>query len=137
MFFKLFPLQNPLAIALAEGDLEFIARNINNSRYVKHCEVFENELLVQTLAERDYSSAKRLIKNLPNINAQDDNGCTVLMYAVIYKADMSVIEAIIERLIADGLDINIKDNFGLTAFDHAQKNQRGRHITKLLKPYIK
>ena len=70
--------------------------------------------------------AKLLIDQGTDVNAQNFNGGTALIFAATFNQ-----KKIMELLIENGADVNIKDSRGLKAIDHA-KMQGLKDIVKML-----
>ena len=62
------------------------------------------------------------IESIIDINAQDDNGMTLLHFAAEYSRI-----SIVEKLIEARIDLEIKDNYGNTALWKAVFNSRGNY----------
>lgn len=66
------------------------------------------------------------------INAQDRDGLTVLMYAMYEEddSDTKIIRALLER---EDIDVNVQDNRGWTALIHALYQKNAKFAEELLK----
>jgi hypothetical protein len=92
---------------------------------------FSNTFLHFTVPQGKYDAfvkhkqniRKELIKANVDLNVQDDDGETALMYAVKHLLDPGAVlnTTVIEELVAAGADETIKNNEGLTALDLARQ----------------
>ena len=72
--------------------------------------------LLNDLNHRIYEQLLKLIhKNEKQVNAQDNDGYTALMYAVIYDDENQV-----QKLLKMGADVSIKNNVGKTVLEIAE-----------------
>ena len=84
------------------------------------------EIFFQSVKAGDYAEVKRLIEAEADVNAQDNNGFTVLMLASA-NGHIDVAQLLIE----EGADVNAQDKIGATALIVASR--RGQtYIVKLL-----
>ncbi len=77
----------------------------------------EANLMLEKVADRDFSGVETYIKNGSNINAKNRDGMTIMMYASVY-GNIDVLK----YLIANKADINLEDNNGRTALMWSAKS---------------
>ncbi|MDD5051122.1 MAG: ankyrin repeat domain-containing protein [Sulfuricurvum sp.] len=70
---------------------------------------------ITLLKANDYISVKKYIKNGGNPNEVEENGESVICFALRYHCDQEIIDLIIEQ----GADINHVDHEGVSVFDVA------------------
>lgn len=80
----------------------------------------QHAVLKKALPFADRSLISLLIEKGMNINVQDKDGKTALMYFVEYSQESDFIEWLIDQ----GFDVHIKDKFGKTAWDFARSRDR-------------
>lgn len=71
-----------------------------------------------------FKHALDLLKVLPsnvNLDIQDETGQTALMLAAGHPADDEVVMPILDWLLSQGVDVNLRNNAGLSALDLAQR----------------
>jgi ankyrin repeat protein len=73
------------------------------------------EQWIELLKANDYLGIKKYLKNGGNPNAQEDNGESVICFAMRYHCD----EEILDLLIENGADLYQIDNEGVSVFDVA------------------
>lgn len=79
----------------------------------------------------DYEKVSRLVLEGADVNAQNTNGTTALMYAKTYTFATGDTR-IITLLLRSGADAATKDNFGKTASDYTR--ERADLVLTLLDP---
>ncbi len=87
-------------------------------------------LVVACHAEQ-YEVAKYLIHQGADVNAMNQKGTTVFMYAkspVLTSADYRILEL----LLSAGSDINAKDMFDKTALDYVLEKDNSEHLSQWL-----
>ncbi|MBM7555584.1 ankyrin repeat domain-containing protein [Halanaerobacter jeridensis] len=91
---------------------------------------FSNSILAAPIGWRfcSYEQAKNSIKRIRDINIQDQNGKTPLMWAAGYNKDYKVTALLIQQ----GAEVNLKDDNGLTALLYAVKNGNKPSVVKEL-----
>ncbi|MBN2651630.1 MAG: ankyrin repeat domain-containing protein [Spirochaetales bacterium] len=78
--------------------------------------------LVHAIMNHDIAIVKRLVLFRADINYQNLDGMTPIMFAAGFNSH----EEIIEYLLSHDVDLTQIDKFGLTAYDYATKNKRLR-----------
>jgi hypothetical protein len=87
----------------------------NDMPYEMNVSFGECNPFLQTAKKGDLKTLKDLLPNVKNINMQDANGMTALMYAAQNNH-----VAIIEELLKENSDISLKNKQGKTALDLAK-----------------
>ena len=72
--------------------------------------------LIQVVKDNNIEKVKELIESGVDINFQDEDKKTALMYAVFFRY-----KYIVGLLIEKGADLDIQDDYGNTAYDLAKK----------------
>lgn len=70
---------------------------------------------IEHLKNNDYKKIKELLENSEDVNAQNESGETVLMYAIRSHCDFKILTLLIES----GADIYALDHEGVSVFDTA------------------
>lgn len=70
---------------------------------------------ISLLKANDYLGIKKYLSNGANVNAQEDNGESVICFAMRYRCDNEIIELLIEK----GANLTHVDNEGVSVFDVA------------------
>jgi ankyrin repeat protein len=70
---------------------------------------------ISLLKANDYLGIKKYLSNGGNPNAQEDNGESVICFAMRYRCDQEIIELLIEK----GANLTHVDNEGVSVFDVA------------------
>jgi uncharacterized protein len=86
------------------------------------------EQWITLLKTNDYLGIKQYLKNGGNPNAQEDNGESVICFAMRYRCDPEIIELLIEN----GADLSHIDNEGVSVFDVAVTYNNLPMIERLL-----
>jgi ankyrin repeat protein len=73
------------------------------------------EQWISLLKSNDYLGIKKYLSNGGNPNAQEDNGESVICFAMRYRCDPEILELLIEN----GADIHHVDKEGVSVFDVA------------------
>lgn len=73
------------------------------------------EKWIELLKENNYLGVKQYLKNGGNVNQTEENGESVLCFALRYRCDQEIIDLLIEQ----GADIHHVDNEGVSVFDVA------------------
>jgi ankyrin repeat protein len=110
-----------------------IANSIENvvfpkskSKKIKYLNITNhNEILNLLIINEDLDTIESFIKDGLNINLQDINGSTALMYVIENNTNIA------KLLIENGADINIMDKFGKTALIYAIE-KGNKEVEKLL-----
>ena len=92
-----------------------LAKNVNHS----NCNLNGETVLHLAIEKNNIMLLEKLLNLGLDINSKDNNGITPLHLAVMKAENMSVIEF----LIKNGADKNLKTLFGETAFDLALENE--------------
>ena len=104
-----------------------------NKEYETGYRAYTKTLLIQALEENNIELVSYLIKNGAKVNMEDCDGRTALHYAV--NADHPDKKQIVQLLLDNGADINIKDGItNETALDMAYQSNDSE-IVQLLKSY--
>ena len=83
---------------------------------------FERTILMYACATRNEFLLDQLLQYTDDdLNRVDLDGNTCLMYAAV-EGDVKIIEKILEPLITYGVDLDVRNRYGLTAYLLAQKN---------------
>lgn len=86
------------------------------------------EKWIELLKEGNYISIKHYLKNGGDANETEENGESVLCFALRYQCD----EAIIDLLIEHGADIHHTDNEGVSVFDVAVTYNNLKLVERLI-----
>ncbi|HEX5328621.1 ankyrin repeat domain-containing protein [Sulfuricurvum sp.] len=86
------------------------------------------EQWISLLKANDYLGIKKYLKNGGNPNAHEDNGESVICFAMRYRCDAEIIDLLIES----GADLSHIDNEGVSVFDVAVTYNNLTMIERLL-----
>ncbi len=86
------------------------------------------EQWITLLKANDYLGIKKYLKNGGNPNAHEDNGESVICFAMRYRCDAEIIDLLIES----AADLNHIDNEGVSVFDVAVTYNNLTMIERLL-----
>lgn len=86
------------------------------------------EQWIRLLKANDYLGIKKYLKEGGDPNAQEDNGESVICFAMRYRCDAEIIELLIES----GADLNHIDKEGVSVFDVAVTYNNLAMIERLL-----
>lgn len=86
------------------------------------------EQWISLLKANDYLGIKKYLKEGGNPNAQEDNGESVICFAMRYRCDAEIIDLLIEC----GADLNHIDKEGVSVFDVAVTYNNLTMIERLL-----
>jgi len=86
------------------------------------------EQWIKLLKENDYLGIKKYLQNGANPNESEENGESVLCFAMRYHCD----EEILDLLISSGADLNHVDNEGVSVFDVAVTYNRLSIVSRLI-----
>lgn len=86
------------------------------------------EQWIKLLKENDYLGIKKYLQNGANPNECEENGESVLCFAMRYHCD----EEILDLLIGSGADLNHADNEGVSVFDVAVTYNRLSIVSRLI-----
>jgi ankyrin repeat protein len=86
------------------------------------------EQWISLLKANDYFGIKKYLKSGGNPNAHEDNGESVICFAMRYRCDAEIIDLLIEN----GADLNHIDNEGVSVFDVAVTYNNLTMIERLL-----
>ena len=89
------------------------------------CSSNSGEALIDTARNGDLETAKLLIENGTDINANDKDGVTALMNAS-KEGNLEIVKYLVEK----GANVNIKDNHGRTALDLAETEEIKKVLRK-------
>ena len=86
------------------------------------------EQWISLLKSNDYLGIKKYLSNGGNPNAQEDNGESVICFAMRYRCDPEILELLIEN----GADLHHVDKEGVSVFDVAVTYNNLSLIERLL-----
>jgi len=109
--------------ACVNGDLDIVTQFLYEGQYPIDIRNKNNwtGLIMACFNERE-KIAKLLIANGANVNATNNKGTTVFMYAKTPVQRKQTEVFLLNYLLENGADINAKDKNGLTVLDYVQQN---------------
>jgi ankyrin repeat protein len=119
-----------LSLALVMLGNVALASNVanNSSKTFFSYEASDVNPLCLAISKGDISTVKQIIAYGIDVNDTTYRGMTPLMYAAIYNQS-----EIAKLLLENGANLDMKDNSGRTALDHA-KSSHSENVLEVLKP---
>ncbi len=102
-----------------------------NPNFKKKVGEFEISMLILAIQERNYTISKLLVDHKVDVNFKDWFKTTALMYAANFGD-----KHIVELLIANGADVNAKDEQGNSVLS-AAKESKNEEVIKLIESLVK
>jgi ankyrin repeat protein len=119
-----------LATAAEKGDVQLVKKLLQEGADAKcKTEKYNMTVLMRAAKSGVHEAMKLLINKGADVNAKDNNGKTVTMYAVVDAEAMRI-------LIENGANLNASDNKGKTVLTYAKemaKEMVNDRLIKLLK----
>lgn len=122
----------PYLYAGAEGRNEILAMTLQKGADLKSTNRYGGTALIPAAEKGHLETVKMLLKTKVNVNHVNRLGWTALLEAVILSDGGETHQKIIQELIKGGADVNLPDNNGVTALQHAQKKNYTK-IVEILK----
>lgn len=116
-------LTTPLVDAASSGDTATMKTLIAGGAEVneKSAGFFHWTPLIAAIHERETNAVDFLLRMGADVNVQDTNGRTPLIWAVDSGGDLNL--ELVKKLIAKGADVNARDKHGVTALGYAVSRQ--------------
>jgi ankyrin repeat protein len=120
--------------AVRAKNLPMIRWFLEHGADVNVLDSYKSSLLAQAVMVDDINIVRWILPFAKNINGQDVDGITTLMWAVYNEHDNP---EIVRALLDAGADLSVKDKNGLTALDWAKKKGATATVALLANPGIK
>lgn len=123
--------ETPLMLAAVKGNLELVKKLVARDADVNREGWAPLHYAASAGLEHSVEIAAYLLEESAYIDAASPNGSTPLMLAAQYSN-----EAMVKLLIAEGADVSLRNQQGLTAVDFARKSERD-YMVQLLSTAVR